>query len=274
MSIVRLRLQRQPSARIDISSLLPAHLGALSLDQIAALELCCGNRLQPLSAWFEIELDARGEDGEQVIEIHDSQRWLHGAGTGMQGGRMEIFGDTGSYLGEDMQAGRVTVHGNCGGYAGSGMGGGELRIGGDAGDLLGAPRPGGRIGMKGGTVVVHGNAGDRVAEQMRRGTILIRGDSGRSCGARMIAGTVVVRGATGAGAGRGMRRGTLLLGAPPPELPATFVDTGSRSLGFLALLERELAALEGHPSRRPAPLVRRWLGDRANGGLGEIIAPA
>ncbi len=274
MSIVRLRLLRQPSVRIDMAALLPARLDALSLDQIAALELRCGNRLQALSTWFEIERDDESAANLHVIEIHESLHWLQGVGAAMAGGRIKIYGDTGSFLGEGMQAGDITVHGSCGAYAGSAMSGGELHIEGDAGDLLGAPRTGGRAGMNGGTVVVNGNAGDRVGEQMRRGTVLIGGNCGRSCGARMIAGTVAVRGSAGSGAGRGMRRGSLLLGAPPPDLPVTFVDGGVSSLGFLALLERELAALEHRSAPLDRSLVRRWLGDRANGGLGEIIAPA
>ncbi len=272
MSVVRLRLHRQPDGRIDLSPLRPPGLASLSLDQIANLELPCGRRLQPLSAWFEIELTA--DEGEAVLEIHGSVPWLQGAGVAMDGGRMEIFGDVGAFLGENMQAGSIIVHGNCGAYAGTGMTGGTLRVDGNAGDLLGAPRPGGRMGMNGGVVVVQGNAGERAGAQMRRGTILIGGDCGASLGARMIAGTLAVRGGIGPGAGRGMRRGTLLLSAPPPELPATFVDNGTLPLGFLPVLRRELARLENAPLPPPSPLVRRWLGDRANGGLGEIVVPA
>ena len=272
MSVVRLRLHGQPDGRIDLSPLRPARFATLSLDQIANLELACGRRLRPLSAWFEIELTA--DDGEAVLEIHDSVPWLQGAGTGMDGGRMEIFGDVGAFVGEDMQAGTILVHGNCGAYAATGMTGGTLRVEGDAGDLLGAPRPGGRKGLNGGGVVIQGNAGERAGEQMRRGTVLIGGNCGASCGARMIAGTLAVRGSTGPGAGRGMRRGTLLLSAPPAELPATFVENGTAFLGFLALLQRELAQLENAPALPPTTRVRRWLGDRANGGLGEIITPA
>lgn len=125
----------------------------------------------------------------------------------------------------------------------------------------------------GGIIVVHGNAGDRAADRMRRGLILIGGDAGANCASRMLAGTILVSGRVGRMPGFALKRGTMLLARQPPELPATFQDSGEHALLFLTLLEGELRK-ESERFGRFLPLgncVRRYCGDLANGGTGEIL---
>jgi formylmethanofuran dehydrogenase subunit C len=72
-----------------------------------------------------------------------------------------------------------------------------------------------------------------------------------------------------------MKRGTLLFSGNP-ELPATFNDCGTHELMFLRLFARHLREL-GPATAAFAPAgerVRRWLGDRANGGVGEVLVTA
>jgi formylmethanofuran dehydrogenase subunit C len=89
----------------------------------------------------------------------------------------------------------------------------------------------------------------------------------------VTAGTIVVGGALGPHPGVAMRRGSLvaLAGAVPP---ASFADTGRHELAFLRVLAGLLAregAGELAGQLRP---MRRWAGDLALGGRGEILAPA
>ena len=49
--------------------------------------------------------------------------------------------------------------------------GGRLEIRGDAGDFLGAPLEGEMEGMTGGLMIVRGKAGHRAGDRLRRGTI-------------------------------------------------------------------------------------------------------
>jgi formylmethanofuran dehydrogenase subunit C len=76
-------------------------------------------------------------------------------------------------------------------------------------------------------------------------------------------------------AGYAMKRGTLLLNHAPNELPVTFNDCGIHPFGFLELLIPTIQK-HGEPF---ADLVfddnyaRRWMGDVANVGRGEILTP-
>ena len=108
------------------------------------------------------------------------------------------------------------------------------------------------------------------------GLILIQGNAGCWCGVNMIAGTIIVQGDIGAMAGSGMRRGTLVLSSPPHDLPSTFNDNGVHDLSFLRLLLAQLDTLAdlGPWAASPRPNARRYLGDLADGGMGEILWPA
>jgi formylmethanofuran dehydrogenase subunit C len=118
---------------------------------------------------------------------------------------------------------------------------------------------------------VAGRAGAEAGRRLRRGLIVIGGDAGACCGAEMIAGTIVVAGRTGAFAGAAMRRGSIIALGGVPRIGATFADGGVHDLIFLRLLARHLAALglDGVTARL-APL-RRWTGDAAVGGTGELL---
>jgi formylmethanofuran dehydrogenase subunit C len=153
------------------------------------------------------------------------------------------------------------------------MSGGRLEIAGDAGGFLGAPLEGEMEGMTGGLLIVRGSAGARAGDRLRRGTIVIEGSAGDYPGSRMIAGTLIVFGECGSLPGYLMRRGTIVL-ASPPELAQTFVDCGAHDLAFArvfsGLLRPESRAAARLLSR---PLIR-FAGDMAALGKGEIFLPA
>ncbi|GAB4067740.1 hypothetical protein GCM10028812_22490 [Ancylobacter sonchi] len=122
--------------------------------------------------------------------------------------------------------------------------------------------------MAGGVVAIGGSAGIRAGERQRGGLILVGGDVGDEAATDMIAGTLAVAGRFGTGTGRGMKRGTLLARAVP-DLAEGFADTGTHDLVALRLMARrvpDLAALIGS-----AVTARRLVGDRLQGGLGEVL---
>jgi formylmethanofuran dehydrogenase subunit C len=267
MSALTFRLLSFPRQTVDLSSLTPDRLSGKGKKEIAAIELTSGNRKVPAGELFEIS----GSDATDIL-FRDACDKLSRIGQGMSGGSITVEGDAGAYLGIGMQNGRIKVTGNVGAWTGSGMANGEIHVTGNAGEFLGAAVAGDKQGMLGGAIIVEGDAGARAGDHMRRGMLLIKGNVGDYCGSRMLAGTIAVLGATGAGLGFGLKRGTLLLSqAPTPS--ATFNDCGTHDLAFLNLLHAQFRRMCGtqtefapHTAR-----VRRFMGDLANDGKGEIL---
>ena len=91
----------------------------------------------------------------------------------------------------------------------------------------------------------------------------------------MIAGTVVVCGGAGAMPGSLMRRGTVLLGGAVPALLPSFVPVGQAEGGvFRALLARALESLSPAAAALAQAPARRFAGDMASLGKGEILVAA
>lgn len=269
MTALSLTLRSPPSRRIDMSPVTPDNLLALRREDIPNIFVQHGNRRRKLKELFDIE-----GNNPATLVLRDTTSRLDAIGTNMRSGRILIEGDTGNYLGHAMRGGAIEVRGDAGDWAASGMAGGTLTVTGDCGNFAGGARPGDRRGMRGGTLLIHGDAGDRLGDHMRRGQILVRGNAGAYCGSRMIAGTIAMLGTAGAGAGFGMRRGTLLFSVLPDSLPATFADCGEHNLGFLSLLLPALRRLDDEFRYAGAGTrVRRFVGDMANGGNGELLAP-
>lgn len=233
---------------VDLAGITPDRLAGVEGGAIGALRLANGERLDSV---FEI-----AEGDPRRLVIHAAGTSLLNVGAGMRGGTLTIDGDAGHFAGQAMRGGTLIVNGN-------------------AGNFVGAPLPGDRQGMRGGIIAIFGNAGDRVGERMRRGLILVGGNAGPWAAANMLAGTVVVAGECGPNPGLGLRRGSLILLRAPPGLPATFNDGGVHDFLFLALLDRHLRGLGAPIDRFPPlePRMRRYSGDLACGGAGEILVP-
>jgi len=269
VSALVLTLKEAPRQRVDMSPLVPERLQATRGSDIARIALASGNRAIPLGDLFEIE---PGDANEIVIRGTCGRFDFIGAG--MRAGSLTVEGDAGACLGHGMRGGRLRVTGSAGPWAGAAMRGGVVEIGGDAGDFLGGALPGDMLGMRGGFVAVRGGAGERAGDRMRRGVIVIDGDTGAYAGARMIAGTLVALGGeVGPYPGYGMKRGTLWLRNPPRRSLPTFADNGWHELGFLRVLRGALARIQsGSRSLEELGLrVRRFVGDAAYGGKGEIL---
>ncbi|MBC7945607.1 MAG: formylmethanofuran dehydrogenase subunit C [Burkholderiales bacterium] len=274
MSALTFKLKAQPQQRVDLSPLTPDTLAGLSNDAIAAIELQSGNRKITVGDLFDISSGSASSTDDETVSviIENGCSKLDYIGNGMTRGSIVVRGDCGAYVAFNMRGGALTIEGNVGAYAGCGMKSGVLRIAGNAGDFLGAALPGFRHGMAGGTIIVSGSAGERIGDHMRRGAILIEGNAGDYCGSRMLAGTIAVLGEVGEHCGFGMKRGTLLLSSKPQKLSALFSDCGTHNLNFLPLLIKSWRALPGRFAEvQPRKRVRRYAGDNANGGKGEIL---
>lgn len=265
MSALTFTLKTQLQQRVDCAQLTPDNLTGKSSAEIAAVELPCGNRKVRAEALFTIA----GDDASNIV-INNSSAKLDYIGSNMKSGNITIHGNVGSHLGFQMKKGEVVLHGHAGAFAACEMAGGALHVHGNVGDFLAAGLPGSRKGMKGGLVIITGNAGDRAGDQMRRGIVLIEGNAGAYCASRMLAGTIGVMGSVGDQVGFGMRRGTLLL-FNKPKLHATLQDCGSHTLPFLSLMFKSFAGLPSKFAEISKNRARRFAGDIANDGKGEIL---
>jgi formylmethanofuran dehydrogenase subunit C len=261
-----LTLRERPEQRLDLSPLVPHLLAGKSAADINGIELQTTKIRVTVGDAFRLRMGDAAR-----IRIEGACDRLDRVGAGMSGGEIAITGDVGIQAGRLMTGGRLIVGGNAGHWAASGMKGGEIEIKGSAGDRLGGPLAGEVAGMRGGLVIVRGNAGARAGDRLRRGTILIDGSAGDYAGSRMIAGTLIVRRKAGVLPGYLMKRGTIMVGEGCAPLSPTFVDCGTHTLVAMRLLasfvkpySRETAVSLGRP-------LRRYAGDMAVLGKGELL---
>ena len=264
-----LTLRGRPDQRLDLSVLVPQRLAGLTEADIEKIELQTTRQRVVVGDAFRLRMgDAKH------IRIEASCDRLDRIGEEMIGGEIVVEGDAGARAGRLMKGGRLTVRGSAGPWAASGMKGGAIEIAGDAGDRLGGPLAGEVAGMRGGVVLVHGRVGERAGDRLRRGTIVVEGGAGAYAGSRMIAGTLVVLGRTGPLPGYLMKRGTIVLGDRSEEMSPTFIDCGVHDLVALRLMADFLgghSVRAGKLVRRP---LRRFVGDMATVGKGEIFVRA
>ena len=270
MSILTLKLTRSANVPLDLSPLLPERLAGMTLDAIARIKLDAGADRVEVGEIFKCS----GQPGEQLRLSHLTNA-CYRLGAGMTGGAIEARGCFGAELGREMSGGIITFNGDVGDAAGVGMRGGLMRINGHVGDRLGGPTPGATRGMNGGTILVSKSAGIATAQRMRRGLISISGACGASAAERMIAGTLMVFGDCAAQPGLGMRRGTLMLANPTSPPSNVFNDCGTFELAFVPTFINYLKTIDPLIARHTRPFLRtrRWAGDLAHGGKGEILVP-
>lgn len=268
MTALTFTLKTESPQRIDVSPLTPDALAGKTCPDIGAWLLQTGNRQVRVDQVFDLS----GDDTDHLV-FAGSTAQLDYIGKAMSRGAIEVHGNAGSYLGMHMKGGHVTVRGHIDAYGACELRNGTVVIHGNAGDFLGACLPGNKKGMAGGVVIVKGNVADRAGDHMRRGALLIEGDTGDFLGSRMTAGTIAVLGKTGRHIGYGMGRGTLLLAQAPDEIPPTFNDCGSHTLGFIPLLLKSFSDLDTPFAGMSQSLkrVRRYAGDLCGLGKGEIL---
>jgi formylmethanofuran dehydrogenase subunit C len=260
-----LTLKERPAERLDLSPLLPHLLAGKTIKEIARIGVQTTRRPLAVGDVFRVRMgDA------QRIRIEDACDRLDWIGHGMSDGEIVVDGDAGSQAGRLMTGGRLIITGNTGPWAASGMRGGEIEIRGAADDRLGGSLPGEMAGMRGGFVIVRGDAGERIGDRLRRGTIVVEGRAGAWAGSRMVAGTIVLAGPAGPLPGYLMRRGTIVLGSAATLSP-TFMDCGKQDLVALRLLAMFVARYSARASKVLRRSLRRFAGDMAVLGKGEIF---
>jgi formylmethanofuran dehydrogenase subunit C len=261
------KLRAAPAERLDLSRLIPSRLATLSDYDIAQIEIAAdGTRTGDV---FTIS----GSAGDTVTIDGGSAR-LDFVGAGLDGGTLIVEGETGAYAGTGMSGGRLDIRGNAGAWLATGMKDGLITVKGSVGDFVGGPRTGDKQGMAGGTVIVEGNAGERAGDRMRRGTIIVRGTIGPAAASRMMGGTLLTETGFGASPGPLLRRGTLI-GPKVDRMLPTFADCGRHDLRIVPILNRYFAETLGALAPKALPrVVRRFLGDQASIGKGEIILTA
>jgi formylmethanofuran dehydrogenase subunit C len=262
-------LRGRPDQRLDLSCLVPHRVAGLTETDIEKIELQTTRRRVAVGDVFRLQM---GDTGH--IRIEASCDRLDRIGHEMTGGEIVVEGDAGARAGRLMKGGRLTIRGSAGPWAASGMKGGAIEVFGDVGDRLGGPLAGEVAGMRGGVVLVHGRAGERAGDRLRRGTIVVEGDAGAYAGSRMIAGTLVVLGRTGPLPGYLMKRGTIILGDKSEELSPTFVDCGVHDLVALRLMASFLGGVSARAGKLFKRPLRRFAGDMATVGKGEIFTRA
>jgi formylmethanofuran dehydrogenase subunit C len=266
MSALTLRLEAVPDQRVDLSRLVPDALQRLSENAIARLPIHTTRRRLSVGDVFTIRM---GDPASLCFE-GGSERFDH-VGAGMGAGEIVVEGKVGQQAGRLMGGGRLHIRGNTGPYAASRMAGGLIEIDGDAGERLGAPLAGEMAGMSGGVAIVRGNAGAHAGDRLRRGLIVVEGESGAHAGSRLLAGTLVLRGRVAATPGSLMRRGTIVALADHCPISPGFVDCGSHRLIAMRLLAAEILRLGCAWGRRLDRPLRRFAGDMAELGKGEIL---
>ena len=266
--MMRFEVKDELPVRVSAAGLIPERLSGLSVGDIERLPLSLGNRRERVGDWFRVQI---GDPTRVVFEGRCGR--LDHIGADMNSGTVTVEGDAGAYLGLGMRGGEIAVAGAAGYGAATDMRGGVIRIRGSAGDAVGGSVAGAAAGMRGGAVLIAGNAGAQVGQRLKRGLIVVSGDVGPLCGAEMIAGTVVTGGTVGANPGVAMRRGTIIALGRAAMIGPTFADCGVHDLVILKLLARHLvAAGAGSLASRFVPF-RRWAGDAAVAGKGEILVP-
>lgn len=266
MSALVLTLRGAPDQRLDLSPLVPHLLAGKTAAEIEKIELQTTRTPVTVGDAFRLRMGDAAH-----IRIEGGGERLDRVGHAMTDGEIVVEGDVGAQAGRLMRGGSLVIRGSAGPWAGSAMIGGRLEILRDAGDHLGGPFGGETVGMRGGAIVVRGGAGARAADRMRRGTIVVEGECGAHAGSRMIAGTLVTLRRAGPLPGYLMKRGTIVLGADCDELSPTFIDCGVHALVAMRLMADHVGASSGRAAACLRGPLRRYAGDMAVLGKGEIL---
>ena len=268
MSSLTFTLREAPAQRLDLSPLISQNLAGKTVAEIELIEVGTTRVRVTAGDIFRIR-----EGDPDAILIEGGAERFDRVGMGMTGGSIRVEGHVGVEAGRLMSGGHLTIRGDAGPFAGSGMKGGTLKIEGDAGERLGGSLSGETVGMSGGVLHVRGDAGPRAGDRLRRGFILIEGRAGAYAGSRMIAGTLAIGGKSGDLPGYLMGRGTILLGQGATLFSPTFGDCGEHDLVAARLLADYIAQVSAKLARLFRRPLRRFAGDLAALGKGEIWLP-
>jgi len=268
---LQLTLCDKPVRSFDLTPLTPTALAGKSVDELKRLRLRYGRQRVALGDFFSVT-----ENKSSGLHLKGINEHCHRIGQGLKAGTIRVTGTVGDELGREMRGGIVAVKGNAGDGVGAGMIGGHIAVSGVAGDCVGGLVPGATRGMNDGLIQIGKSTGARTGERMRRGLIIVAEDTGVQTGARMIAGTVIVLGTCGPQVGISMRRGSILLAEAPLTMTPTFNDCGEFELSIIPIIRHYVGGFSKKLARNLSIFryTRRWCGDIAYGGKGELLIAA
>jgi formylmethanofuran dehydrogenase subunit C len=269
VSSLTFSLRAAPDQRLDLSPLIAHNVAGKTVAEIERIEVGTTRMRVAVGDVFRLR-----EGHPDAIVIEGGAERFDRVGFGMISGSILVEGEVGVEAGRLMSGGQLIIRGNAGPFAGSGMKGGTLDIDGNAGARLGGPLSGETIGMSGGLLRVRGDAGERAGDRLRRGFVLIEGHAGAYAGSRMIAGTLAVGDEAGDLPGYLMSRGTILLGRGATLISPTFGDCGEHDLVAARLLASYIAQTSAKLASLFRQPLRRFAGDLAAHGKGEILLPS
>ena len=269
---MKLILKSSPAYRINAAALTPEYCNDISVKQLAQQTLPSSGGDIAIGDLFKIE-----KDSSKSLFISGACEQFDYIGAKMTDNQIKVEGSVGDYAGATMSGGQLEITGDVGHHTACDMSAGTVIVEGNAGDATGGASIGAVQGMSGGTVLVLGNAGDRTANLMRRGLVVVRGNNGDYAAANMKAGNLVVLKKNGNRCAYGMHRGTVLLSDPScaENLGDTFISQPSNyNMDFLMLLYKHIAQLSPTLQRLPRrKLIKRYIGDLAVAGKGEVLVP-
>lgn len=269
MSALTFEVKGKPDQRLDLSPLTPAKLKDLKAKEIESLAVGTTRMKLTVGDAFNVKGNGAGS-----LRFVGTDGRCDKIGAGLTEGEIVVEGDSGAYLGASMKGGKIEVKGSSGVLAGASMSGGTIVIDGDAGERAAGIAVGETLGMRGGQLTIKGNAGPLLGERMRRGFVIVGGNAGDYAGGRMVAGTILFKRGVGRYAGFGLRRGSLIFVEAPKELLPTFCDCGVMEFDYLRLLDRWLRSTGEHVGLGLGDRARRFMGDMAALGKGEMLVIA
>ncbi len=266
MSGLTLTLKSPPVQRLNLSQITPEKLKGMGEREIASLPVGVARAPVHLGDLFRLRMGDLDD-----IRISGATERLDHIGWGMSAGAIIVEGAAGAYAGCYMSGGKLTIKGNSGPWTGAGQSGGQIEVTGDAGDSTGGAVPGAAAGMRGGVLIIRGRTGARTGDRMRRGLLIVEGKAGRYLGGRMIAGTIIAMQGAGDYPGYLMNRGTIILNGATGEFAPGFADCGRQELNLLRLMAKQLSPVSQRIAQLLGAPIRRYAGDMAALGKGEIL---
>jgi formylmethanofuran dehydrogenase subunit C len=264
--MITFRLKEPPTVPLEAEALVPDRMVGQSNDAIRALPVFLGKRQCRLDEFFDVE----GADSDQ-LEIHGDARKVKWIGREMSRGHIKIDGNAGMHLGAYMQGGTIEVTGDSSDWTGAEMMNGIIRVRGNAGGQIGAAYRGSLAGMKGGTILIGGSAGLEVGMRMKRGVIAVGGPVRDFAGLQMKGGTIFLCGGAEIRTGAWMFRGTIVSLTPIQLLP-TFAYASAYHPTFLRIYAKFLHKLGVTiPVDCTEGSYLRYTGDSSVPGKGEIF---
>ncbi len=224
MKIINLIMTRKSSVSLEFDNILPELLFDKSSEQIGESIIYRGNKQEPLSDYFDIEINGKCDNADDCcIVIEGDLSRVKRIGLAMSCGKIIANSSVDFHVGAHMSGGHILVNGDAESYAGREMTGGILEIMGNVKEFCGSSYAGEWRGMSGGKIIVHKNAGKQLAEYMMGGNIHVEGDCDILAGVHMSGGTIEIDGDVKQWFGGQIKKGCIIINGKTENMLPGFV---------------------------------------------------